>query len=59
MTRTCLILALALLVSACSNKENPLASLPDIRAMHANLVFTCTHEAVYGGACEKAYERRL
>jgi TPR repeat protein len=45
MNRTCLILPLAILISACSNQENPLASLPDIGAVRANLAFTCTQEA--------------
>ncbi len=36
---------LAVLVSACTRNENPLASLPDVSAVRANLAFTCVHEA--------------
>jgi uncharacterized protein len=45
MNRRTLILLLASLVCACTHKENPLASLPDMSAVRANLAFTCMHEA--------------
>jgi len=45
MNRNILIILLALLVCACTQKENPLASLPDMSAVRANLAFTCTREA--------------
>src|ERR1700733_11606810 len=44
MNRNILIILLALLVCACTQKENPLASLPDMSAVRANLAFTCTRE---------------
>ncbi|RAR51919.1 hypothetical protein C7401_13582 [Paraburkholderia unamae] len=39
-----LIALLATLACACT-KENPLASLPDVSALRANLAFTCVHQA--------------
>ncbi len=45
MIRAHLLIPLILLISACSNKETPLASLPDLSAVRANLAFTCVHEA--------------
>jgi uncharacterized protein len=44
MNRNCLIIPLVFLFCACSNKDNVLASLPDISAVRANLAFTCMHE---------------
>jgi hypothetical protein len=44
MRRGILIALLAGLACACT-KENPLASLPDLSAVRANLSFTCVHEA--------------
>jgi TPR repeat protein len=44
MKRTVLTITLAFLICAC-NKENSLASLPDLSAVRANLAFTCVHEA--------------
>nr|WKF59304.1 hypothetical protein HUO10_003813 [Paraburkholderia busanensis] len=44
MKKICLI-SLALLICACTQKENPVvSSLPDMAAIRANLAFTCTHE---------------
>ncbi len=37
MIRAHLLIPLILLISACSNKETPLASLPDLSAVRANL----------------------
>jgi TPR repeat protein len=45
MRKIALTLSLGLLFCACSNKENPLASLPDLSSVRANLAFSCTHEA--------------
>ncbi|WP_347322146.1 SEL1-like repeat protein [Ralstonia pseudosolanacearum] len=45
MNKRILIVVLALLAGACTKKENPLASLPDMSAVRANLAFTCAHEA--------------
>ncbi|TXD92133.1 sel1 repeat family protein, partial [Ralstonia pseudosolanacearum] len=45
MNKSILIVALAFLTCACAKKENPLASLPDMSAVRANLAFTCVHEA--------------
>ena len=45
MTRTTLIMLLALLASACSNKQNSVPSQADWSAVRANLAFTCVHEA--------------
>ena len=45
MNRRISIVLLAGLVCACTHKENPLASLPDMSAVRANLAFTCVHEA--------------
>lgn len=42
-----LILPIALLLCACTNKENPLAKLPDMSAVRANLAFTCVHETAH------------
>ncbi len=44
MKRIILITLLAGLACACT-KENPLASLPDVSALRANLAFTCVHQA--------------
>ena len=43
MRRGILIALVASLACACT-KENPLASLPDLSAVRANLAFTCVHE---------------
>ncbi|MCT7328745.1 SEL1-like repeat protein [Ralstonia mojiangensis] len=46
MNKTVLIALLAALACACTDKEkNPLASLPDMSAVRANLAFTCVREA--------------
>lgn len=45
MKRTCLLIPLVILICACNHKDNPLASLPDMGAVRANLAFACTHEA--------------
>ncbi|WP_432257350.1 SEL1-like repeat protein [Cupriavidus sp. TMH.W2] len=46
MRKKALTLSLALLICACSNNNgNPLASLPDLSAVRANLAFTCAREA--------------
>jgi uncharacterized protein len=45
MNRTALIVALALLAGACSNKENAVPSQADWNAVRSNLAFTCVHEA--------------
>jgi len=45
MNRTPLMVLLAVLVCACTDNANPLASLPDVSAVRANLAFTCVHEA--------------
>jgi uncharacterized protein len=44
MKRGILVAVFAALACACT-KENPLASLPDLSAVRANLAFTCVHEA--------------
>jgi hypothetical protein len=44
MRRGILAALVAALACACT-KENPLASLPDLSAVRANLAFTCVHEA--------------
>lgn len=44
MNRTCRFVSLFMLLGACTPKENPLASLPDMSAVRANLAFTCVHE---------------
>ncbi|AVK72204.1 sel1 repeat family protein [Cupriavidus necator] len=43
--RTALAVLLAALAVAACSRENPLASLPDLSAVRANLAFNCTHEA--------------
>lgn len=43
--RTALAVLLAALAVAACSRENPLASLPDLSAVRANLAFTCLHEA--------------
>ncbi|MDP9584038.1 UNVERIFIED_ORG: TPR repeat protein [Burkholderia contaminans] len=45
MNRYATIIALALLACACTKKEAPVTSLPDMSAVRANLAFTCTHQA--------------
>ena len=45
MNRGVSMALLAVLVCACTRNENPLASLPDVSAVRANLAFTCVHEA--------------
>lgn len=45
MKRTHLIIPLAVVLCACTHKEDPRASLPDMSAVRANLAFTCTHES--------------
>ena len=45
MKRRILIAVLASLICACTHKEDPLASLPDMRTVRANLAFTCAREA--------------
>jgi hypothetical protein len=44
MKRIVLTISLAFVICAC-NKENSLASLPDLSAVRANLAFTCVYEA--------------
>lgn len=44
MRKTMLIIVAAL-ISACSHKENAMTSLPPLNEVHANLAFTCRHEA--------------
>jgi len=45
MNRTYLLIALALLICACSNKEkNSLPSPPDLGTVRTNLAFTCARE---------------
>ncbi|HKT65097.1 MAG TPA: sel1 repeat family protein [Burkholderia sp.] len=45
MNRYATIIALALVACACTKKEAPVTSLPDMTAVRANLAFTCTHQA--------------
>ncbi|ASL42635.1 hypothetical protein bAD24_I04040 [Burkholderia sp. AD24] len=46
MKKTQLLIPLALLICACTHKENTVvSSLPDLSAVRANLAFTCIHEA--------------
>lgn len=45
MHKSTLIVLLVSLICACTHKEDPLASLPDMSAVRANLAFTCVHEA--------------
>ena len=45
MNKRALITLLAGFVCACNHREDPLASLPDMSAVRANLAFTCVHEA--------------
>ena len=45
MKRLVLIALLGSIACACTHKEDPLASLPDMRTVRANLAFTCVHEA--------------
>ncbi|VBB15567.1 sel1 repeat family protein [Burkholderia stabilis] len=45
MTRHILIVALSLLLCACTKKEPPVASASDMSAVRANLAFTCMHQA--------------
>ncbi|MFP3562121.1 sel1 repeat family protein, partial [Paraburkholderia sp. SIMBA_049] len=45
MNRYATIIALALVACACTKKEAPVTSLPDMSAVRANLAFTCTHQA--------------
>jgi hypothetical protein len=45
VSRHILAIALALLFCACTKKETPVIVLPDTNAVHANLAFTCAHEA--------------
>lgn len=45
MNRYTTIIALALVACACTKKEAPVTSLPDMSAVRANLAFTCTHQA--------------
>ncbi|MBR7914765.1 sel1 repeat family protein [Burkholderia vietnamiensis] len=45
MNRYATIIGIALVVCACTKKEVPGAALPDMSAVRANLVFTCTHQA--------------
>ncbi|MEQ5837944.1 sel1 repeat family protein [Paraburkholderia acidicola] len=45
MSRYILIVAIPLLFCACTKKEPPVTSLPDMSAVRANLAFTCTHQA--------------
>jgi hypothetical protein len=47
MNKTALIIGLASLLHACSNKDNPMPSQADMSAVRAKLAFTCTHEADY------------
>ncbi|MFJ1213660.1 SEL1-like repeat protein [Burkholderia pyrrocinia] len=45
MKKYTLIVAFTLLFSACTKKENPVTSSPDMSAVRANLAFTCVHQA--------------
>jgi TPR repeat protein len=45
MKRYLLIVVLLLLFCACTKKEPPVTSLPDMSAVRASLAFTCTHQA--------------
>ncbi len=45
MNKRVLITLLVGFVCACNHREDPLASLPDMSAVHADLAFTCVHEA--------------
>ncbi|MCD9231204.1 SEL1-like repeat protein [Ralstonia pseudosolanacearum] len=45
MNKRILMILLASLACACTKTENPLALLPDMSAVRANLAFTCAHEA--------------
>ncbi|WP_431227490.1 SEL1-like repeat protein [Burkholderia contaminans] len=48
MNRLALCISFALLMGACTKKENlapESATLPDLSSVQANLAFTCTHEA--------------
>ncbi len=45
MPRVILVVALALLAGACSNKDSAMPSQVDLSAVRANLAFTCAHEA--------------
>ncbi|MEM5310143.1 sel1 repeat family protein [Paraburkholderia sp. JHI869] len=45
MKRTTFIAGLAVIASACSNKENAVPSQSDWSAVRANLAFICVHEA--------------
>src|SRR5438128_10353677 len=45
MLATRVIVPIALLLCACTKKEDPMAALPDMSAVRANLAFTCVHEA--------------
>ncbi|SFJ78290.1 SEL1-like repeat protein [Paraburkholderia megapolitana] len=45
MNKAYLFIPLALLICACTHKEDTVvSSLPDLSAVRANLAFTCTHE---------------
>lgn len=45
MNRCLLALAIVVIACACSKKESSVSQVPDINAVRANLVFTCTREA--------------
>ncbi|WP_186152259.1 SEL1-like repeat protein [Burkholderia gladioli] len=45
MRQHLLIIAISILCCACTKKEPPVTSLPDMSAVRANLAFTCTHQA--------------
>jgi TPR repeat protein len=45
MNKSVLAICFALLLCACSNKDNQMSSQADMSALRANLVFTCIHEA--------------
>ncbi|WP_306426907.1 MULTISPECIES: hypothetical protein [Burkholderia] len=48
MNRFILCISLALVLGACTKKENPVSQsphLPELNSVHTNLAFTCTHEA--------------
>ncbi len=42
--RAQIVIVLSLLMGACTKKEPPVTSLPDMSAVRANLAFTCTHQ---------------
>src|SRR5437868_15411951 len=45
MKRNLLIIVAVLGLCACTKKDNPVTSSPDMSAVRANLAFTCVHQA--------------